>query len=66
MAQPSMSVRIAANIAELRRNLAEGRNQIETTIQSGGTSVPAAVYNALVAAVTNLRATPAANYTGAQ
>ncbi len=31
MAQPSMTVRIAANIAELRRNMAEGRDQIEAT-----------------------------------
>ena len=31
MAQPSMTVRIAANIQELRRNMAEGRDQIEAT-----------------------------------
>lgn len=31
MAQPSMSVRIAANLAELRKNMAEGRDQIEAT-----------------------------------
>jgi hypothetical protein len=31
MAQPSMTVRIAANIAELRKNMAEGRDQIEAT-----------------------------------
>jgi hypothetical protein len=31
MSNPSMVVRIAANLAELRANLAEGRNQIETT-----------------------------------
>lgn len=36
------------------------RNQIETAIQTSS-SVPATVYNALVAAVTNLKATPAAN-----
>jgi len=40
------------------------RNQIETAI-STNTSVPAALYNSLVAAVTNLKASPAANY-GAQ
>jgi len=31
MAAPSMVVRIAANLEELKRNLAEGRNQIEAT-----------------------------------
>src|SRR5512139_1838977 len=31
MAAPSMVVRIAANLDELKKNLAEGRNQIETT-----------------------------------
>lgn len=36
------------------------RNQIETAI-STNTSVPAAVYNSLIAAVTNLKASPAAN-----
>jgi hypothetical protein len=36
------------------------RNQIETAI-STSSSVPATLYNALVAAVTNLKATPAAN-----
>lgn len=41
------------------------RNQIETAIQTQ-TSIPAAVYNTLVAAVTNLKATPAANYVGAK
>lgn len=28
---PSLNVRVAANLAELKRNLAEGKNQIETT-----------------------------------
>lgn len=42
------------------------RNQIETYITSGGTSIPSAVYNTLVVAVNNLKTTPAANYTGAQ
>lgn len=36
------------------------RNQIETAI-STSTTIPAALYNSLVAAVTNLKATPAAN-----
>ncbi|MCC6909078.1 MAG: hypothetical protein IT430_14135 [Phycisphaerales bacterium] len=31
MANPAMVVRIAANLAELKKNLAEGRNQIEAT-----------------------------------
>ncbi|MFM9876851.1 MAG: hypothetical protein ACKVOG_03240, partial [Rhodoglobus sp.] len=31
MAQPSMVIRIAANVAELKKNLAEGKVQIETT-----------------------------------
>ena len=41
------------------------RNQIETTINSGA-SVPSTIYNTLVAAVTNLRSTPASAYAGAQ
>jgi hypothetical protein len=36
------------------------RNQIETAI-STNTSVPAAIYNSLVSAVTSLKASPAAN-----
>ncbi len=36
------------------------RNQIETAIQTQ-TSIPSAVYKSLVAAVTNLKATPAVN-----
>lgn len=42
------------------------RNQIEQVIQGGSASVPAVAYNALVTAVTNLKATPASNYVGAQ
>lgn len=34
MADPSMVIRIAANIAELKKNLAEGKAQIETTTAS--------------------------------
>jgi hypothetical protein len=41
------------------------RNQMEGYIQSS-TSIPAAIYNSVVAAVNNLKTTPAANYTGAQ
>jgi hypothetical protein len=40
------------------------RNQIETYIQTSA-SIPTVLYNTLVAAVTNLKSTPAANYTGA-
>lgn len=36
------------------------RNQIETAISTSAT-IPATLYNSLVAAVTNLKATPAAN-----
>jgi len=42
------------------------RNQIETYITSGGTSIPSAIYNTLVIAINSLKATPAANYTGVQ
>lgn len=42
------------------------RNQVETAIQSGSASVPSVIYNSLVAAVDNLKTTPAANYVGAQ
>lgn len=41
------------------------RNQVETYIQTSA-SIPSAVYNSLVVAVTNLKSTPAANYVGAQ
>ena len=41
------------------------RNQIETAI-TNSSSIPATVYNALVAAVSNLKTTPAASYAGAQ
>lgn len=41
------------------------RNQIEAAI-SASSSVPSTVYNALVAAVTNLKSTPASTFTGAQ
>ena len=41
------------------------RTQIEGYIVSS-TSVPAAIYNALVSAVQSLKMTPAANYVGAQ
>lgn len=54
------------NVIAYTRSGTAARNQIETYISSGGTSVPSAIYNTLVAAVTNLKASPAANYTGAQ
>jgi hypothetical protein len=58
----------AANRREVIKDTRAGRaarNQIETYIQSSG-SIPSAIYNTLVAAVTNLRASPAANYAGAK
>lgn len=54
------------NVIAYTRSGTAARNQIETYISTGGTSVPSALYNTLVAAVTNLKASPAANYTGAQ
>ena len=36
MAEPSLVVRVAANLAELRKNIAEGKNQIETTTAAMG------------------------------
>lgn len=39
------------------------RNQMETYIQTS-TSVPVAIYNAVVAAVNNLKSTPASNFVG--
>ena len=54
------------NVIAYTRSGTAARNQIETYISSGGISVPSALYNTLVAAVTNLKASPAANYTGAQ
>jgi hypothetical protein len=41
------------------------RNQIETYV-STSSSVPVAIYNVMIAAVSNLRASPASAYTGAQ
>jgi hypothetical protein len=41
------------------------RNQMETYIQTSA-SVPSAVYNTVVAAMDNLKATPAAKYVGAR
>jgi len=41
------------------------RNQIETYVQTSA-SIPSAVYNTLVTAVNNLKASPASNYVGAQ
>jgi PBP1b-binding outer membrane lipoprotein LpoB len=65
---PTDSTCSAANRREVIKDTRAGRaarNQIETYIQSSS-SIPAAIYNTLVAAVTNLRASPAANYAGAQ
>lgn len=41
------------------------RNQMETYIQTSA-SIPSAVYNTVIAAVSNLKSTPAANYVGAK
>lgn len=54
------------NVIAYTRSGTAARNQIETYISGGGTSVPSAVYNTLVVAISNLKTTPAANYTGAQ
>lgn len=62
----------ASCIAGNRRNVIQytragraARNQMETYVQSSS-SIPAAIYNTVITAVTNLKATPAANYAGAQ
>lgn len=65
---PSAATCSAANRREVIKDTRAGRaarNQIETYIQSSAT-IPAAIYNTLVAAVTSLRASPAASYAGAQ
>ena len=65
---PADSTCSAANRREVIKDTRAGRaarNQIETYIESSS-SIPAAIYNTLVAAVTNLRASPAASYAGAQ
>lgn len=54
------------NVIAYVRSGTAARNQIETYITSGGTSIPSAVYNTLVVAINNLKTTPAANYTGVQ
>lgn len=53
------------NVIQYTRAGRAARNQMETYVQSSS-SIPAAVYNTVVTAVTNLKATPAANYAGAQ
>lgn len=63
---PACSATNRRNVISYTRSGTAARNQIETYISTGGTSVPSALYNTLVAAVTNLKASPAANYTGAQ
>jgi hypothetical protein len=65
---PTAATCSATNRREVIKDTRAGRaarNQIETYIQSSST-IPAAIYNTLVAAVTSLRASPAANYAGAQ
>lgn len=53
------------NVIQYTRAGRAARNQMETYIQSSS-SIPAAIYNTVVTAVTNLKASPAANYAGAQ
>lgn len=48
------------SVIKYTRSGRAARNQIETYIQTSAT-IPAAIYNTLVAAVNNLKATPAAN-----
>jgi hypothetical protein len=57
---------IAANRRSVIQYIRAGRaarNQVETYVQTS-TSIPAAVYNAMVTATTNLKSTPATNYVG--
>lgn len=43
----------------------QARNQVETYVQTN-TSIPAAIYNALITATNNLKTTPAATFVGAK
>lgn len=43
----------------------QARNQVETYVQTS-TSIPAAVYNALITATSNIKATPAGTFVGAK
>lgn len=64
----SNSICITANrraVIQYTRAGRAARNQMETYIQTSA-SIPAAVYNVVVTAVSNLKSTPAANYVGAQ
>jgi hypothetical protein len=53
------------SVIQYTRSGRAARNQIETYV-SASTSIPSALYNTLVTAVNNLKASPAANYAGAQ
>lgn len=52
------------SVIQYTRSGRAARNQIETYVQTSA-SIPSAVYNTLVTAVNNLKASPASNYTGA-
>lgn len=60
LATPACSATNRRNVIKYTRAGRAARNQIETAI-STSSSVPATLYNTLVAAVTNLKSTPAAN-----
>lgn len=62
---PACSAGNRRNVIKYTRAGRAARNQIETAIQTQS-SVPGVLYNSLVAAVNNLKTTPAANYVGGQ
>lgn len=65
-ASPASASCVADNRRLVLRYVRAGRaarNQMETYIQTS-TSVPSAIYNAVVTAMDNLKTTPAANYVG--
>lgn len=54
---------IISSVVQYVRAGRAARNQMETYIQTSAT-IPTAVYNSVVAAVNNLKATPAATFVG--
>lgn len=65
LTSPTCSIDNRRAVIKYTRAGRAARNQIEAAI-SASSSVPSTVYNALVAAVTNLKSTPASTFTGAQ
>lgn len=65
LASPTCSADNRRAVLKYTRAGRAARNQIETAISSSAT-IPSTVYNALVAAVTNLKSTPASTFVGAQ